>query len=167
MDEKYHSIMRFIPDKEDHFEIIKPHEFVTTILPFHFHLKMWGAFENKLLRYGFQQVKKKKAMTKLELMGYTESTSPHKRSKESKSKSTRDSTTHGQDINIQIVLPKEYDDTKMAILTRVMDETVAQEESLEGNATFYHPSFKKGAWDALDQITSSVSRRGQKRKETF
>ena len=73
MDDKYQTIMRFVPNMEGRFEICKPHEFVSTILPFHFHLKMWGAFENKLLRYGFHQVNKK-SLTKSQLMGYTGST---------------------------------------------------------------------------------------------
>jgi len=174
MDEANHEIMRFVPDTDDRFEILKPHEFVSKILPYHFQFKMWGAFENKLLRYGFQQVNKR-TMSKLEFFGYKGSTSPIKRSMETQ----HQSSTSISDIMVKVPnkscnFLKEYDDTKMAILTRVMDENLSgvdksdvdsETHTHHGFATFHHPLFIKGSLDTLEQIVPTVSRRGKKRKE--
>ena len=173
MDEHNHHIMRFVPEKDTHFQVINVHLFVMNILPYHFHLKMWGAFENKLGRYGFQQVSKR-SLSKLEIHGYAEDVSPKKRKLQPNKRVTSDT---GDNVGTKTPHPKEYDDTKMAILTKVLDDNLTKVEiegkpdapdiqldSSSGFITFYHPLFKKGIWDTLDQIVPTVkSRRTRKR----
>jgi hypothetical protein len=153
MDPNNHHIMKFHPHKNNHFIICNPPLFVSDIVIKHFHLKMLGAFVNKLERYGFQQVEKKT----IPRYAFTKPPSPSSQSPNRCDKSStvpdihRATNTHASTTDSE--------ESKLALLAQVVHDDM--HSHMHNTITFYHPLFRQGDWDVLDQIKPTVSRHGK------